>query len=92
MRPRREVVQVLLALTIISTVAGVICALDALGVLRRHCTKSQTVVIVVNEIETFAIERRCAALGSRATMPAGAAPCQRGRRRRRVARAHLVRS
>ena len=30
------------------------------------------------------------ALGSRAAMPAGAAPCQRGRRRRRVARADPV--
>jgi hypothetical protein len=57
MRARREVVQVLLALTIISAVAAVSSALSALGLLpQRGRTQPQTVVIVVTSIETVAIE------------------------------------
>jgi hypothetical protein len=38
---------VLLALTIISAAAGVICALEALGVLPHRRTKSQAIMIVI---------------------------------------------
>ena len=49
----------LLALTIISAVAGVICALDALGVLPHRRTRPQTtVVIVVNDETALATEPR----------------------------------
>jgi hypothetical protein len=48
--------KVLLALTIISAVAGVICALDALGLLPHCRTKPQTVVIIVNDIKALAAE------------------------------------
>jgi hypothetical protein len=47
-----------LALTIISVVAGVICALDALGVLPHGRTKPQTIVIVINEITALTVEPR----------------------------------
>jgi hypothetical protein len=40
----------LLALTIISAAAGVICALEALGVLPHRRTKSHTVMIVVGPL------------------------------------------
>lgn len=50
-------VQVLLALTIISTVAGVSGALSALGLLpQRRRPQPQTVVIVVTSIEAPAVE------------------------------------
>ena len=51
MQARREVVQVLLALTIISTVAAVISALSAFGILPRRRTQHQAPVIVVNVIK-----------------------------------------
>ena len=53
----REVVQVLLALTIISTVAAVSGALSALGLLpQRRRPQPQTVVIVRTSIEVLADE------------------------------------
>ena len=49
--------KVLPALTIPSAVAGVICALDALGVLPHRRTRPQTtVVIVVNDVTVLATE------------------------------------
>jgi hypothetical protein len=62
---RREVVQVLLA--IISTVAGVIGALSAaISVLQqRRQTRPQTVVIIVTNIETLAVEHRTDHLSDR---------------------------
>jgi hypothetical protein len=52
------VVQVLLALTIISTVAGVICAVCAAIALlqQRRQVQPQTVVIIVERIETPDVE------------------------------------
>jgi hypothetical protein len=48
---------VLLALTIISTLAAVISALSAfVGVLPRRRTKPQTVVIIVNDVTAPAAE------------------------------------
>jgi len=50
---------VLLALTIISTVAAVSCALSALGLLpQRGRAQPHVVVIVVNDIEALAAVRQ----------------------------------
>jgi hypothetical protein len=56
---RREVVHVLLALTIISTVGTVISALAAVGALRpQRRTKPQVVVIIVYDVKASAVERQ----------------------------------
>jgi hypothetical protein len=56
---RREVVQVLLALTIISAVAAVSSALSALGLLpQRGRLQPPTVVIVVSDIRVLTADRQ----------------------------------
>ena len=48
----------LLALTITSTVAGVISALVALGILPQRRAQPQAVVIIIDDIKAFAVERQ----------------------------------
>ena len=61
---RREVVQVLLALTIISAVAAVSSALSALGLLpERGRPQPPTVVIVVNDIKVLTADHQPARFG-----------------------------
>lgn len=56
---RREVVQVLLALAIVSTVAGVISALAAVwALLLQGRTKPQAGVVIADDIKTSAVERQ----------------------------------
>lgn len=55
---RWEVVQVLLALTIISTVGTVVSALAALGLFPQRGAKPPTVVIVVNDVKALTVERQ----------------------------------
>jgi hypothetical protein len=53
------VVQVLLALTIISTVAGVISAISTVwALLQQRRTKPQVVVIIVDDIKASTVERQ----------------------------------
>jgi hypothetical protein len=67
---RREVVQVLLALTIISTVAAVSSALSALGLRPgRRRPQPPTVVIVVNDIKVLTTDHQPDRFGEGLTDP-----------------------